>query len=124
MVNSQRKGRNFENKIYKLLRDFGECKKSLGSGSSDEPGDIIFKRYVIECKRYKYITDAMLNRWSKKLYQEIRDKGYEDYFPIIVFKSDWQSIEFGICEKDCFKRNGKFKDFLECLRQRCIRCHS
>ena len=80
----KRKGTTFENKIYKILRDVDiNTKRTLGSGSSDEAADIHFKNYVIECKHYAQITDAMLDKWFKKL---IKSKGNKD--PIVIFKQN------------------------------------
>ena len=58
------KGNLLELKIYKDLRDMciksnkssNTCKRTIGSGSSDEPGDIHLcynnQTYIIECKNY------------------------------------------------------------------------
>ena len=60
----KRKGNIQERLIYKILREIDpHCKRSLGSGSTDEAADIRFNEvYVIEVKHYKHITDGMLEK--------------------------------------------------------------
>ncbi len=91
-MKTKRKGNLFENKIYKELRELGECKKSLGSGSSDEPGDIIFlDQYAIECKHRKLMTWNTLHRFYHKLIKEITTKG-KDYIPLVIYRENRREI--------------------------------
>ena len=102
MVNSKKKGNAFENKIYKILRDSGrfeEVKKTLGSGSSDEKGDIIGYTdgalYMIECKKGKKYTDKMLRKIYERLFDSILERKsdkfewdnlYTDIYAVIIYQ--------------------------------------
>lgn len=61
MVNSKRKGQDFENLVYNaLLKDGFNVKKPLGSGAQMEPGDIVVDAgghtFCLECKRYRHLS--------------------------------------------------------------------
>jgi len=86
---SKNKGNAWERKVYKDLREIDpSVKRSLGSGSSDEPADISLREYAIECKRYKRITLKMICNWMNKLSEEI--KGQKGKIPLIVMKEDYK----------------------------------
>ena len=91
MVVGIHKGSAFELKIYKDLRDKGFAKRTIGSGSSDEPADIIFnnhkKTYSIECKHLKKVTWRALDAFWKKLNNEIKLYG-KHYEPTIIFRQN------------------------------------
>ena len=73
MVQPKRKGSQFELLIYKDLVNYGECKRTIGSGSSTEPGDILFKTYAIECKHLKQVRWVNLTKFWNKLNKEVDD---------------------------------------------------
>tara|TARA_Y100000310_G_C20420453_1_gene686434 strand:- start:208 stop:549 length:342 start_codon:yes stop_codon:yes gene_type:complete len=82
------KGNRFEILIYKDLRELGVCKRSIGSGSSDEAGDILFKHYAIECKHLKVVRWSALTNFWDKLKREITN----DREPIIIFRQNREPI--------------------------------
>jgi len=107
----KRKGNAFERKIYKDLRAIDSTtKRTIGSGSSDEPGDILFKSYAIECKHYKQLTRKTLLKFYDKLAEEISIKtsetierssfGYavsyfsciSSYRPVLIFRQNRNDI--------------------------------
>jgi len=89
MVVGIHKGSAFELKIYKNLRELGECKRTIGSGSSDETADIHFKNYSIECKHLKEVRWKNLTQFWNKLNKDIGMKKEE---PIIVFRQNREPI--------------------------------
>ncbi len=91
---AKHKGNQFELLIYKELRELGHCKRTIGSGSSDEPGDIIFKNYAIECKHLKQVRWSMLTKFWDKLKKEIDEVRplYVPYSPIIIFRQNREPI--------------------------------
>lgn len=89
------KGNKYELLIYKDLRRFGECKRTIGSGSSDEVGDILFKNYAIECKHMKEIRWKQLTDFWHKLKKEIssqRSLGLKSMEPVIIYRINRQPI--------------------------------
>lgn len=93
MVVGIHKGSAFELKIYKDLRDLGVCKRTIGSGSSDEPADILFKQYAIECKHVKKVTWRWLDKvWKKLNNQTSIFNNNRSYEPIIVFRQNREPI--------------------------------
>ena len=107
MVIGIHKGNKFELLIYKDLRMLGHCKRTIGSGSSDEPGDILFEKYAIECKHYKQVRWTWLHKVWKKLEKETKEynkmysntyillegKRADDHFePIIIFRQNREPI--------------------------------
>jgi len=93
MVLGKRKGNTFENKIYKDLRaiKFCQIQKSLGSGNTDEPGDLLFhgpngNKYVIECKHYKKLSYRKLEKFYSKTANDIVEKLDIDWKPIIIYR--------------------------------------
>ena len=96
MVKPKQKGGSFERLIYKDLRQYGECKRTIGSGSSDEPSDILFKNYAIECKHLKKVTWKILTKFWGKLIKQVKeynvDIPYKNYEPIIIFRQNREPI--------------------------------
>ena len=98
MVKPKRKGSVFELMIYKDLVKFGECKRTIGSGSSNEPADILFKNYAIECKHLKQVRWTMLSKfWSKlnkqvDVYNESFKYNTKYYEPSIIFRQNREPI--------------------------------
>lgn len=102
MVIGIHKGNKFELMIYKDLRTISDkCKRTIGSGSSDEPGDIIFNHYVIECKHLKVVRWVMLTKFWKKLNAQCREevKGFYGKSavglmkePVIVFRQNREPV--------------------------------
>ncbi len=98
MVKGKNKGNSFEIKIYKELRNLGECKRTIGSGSSDESGDILFKGYCIECKHLKVVSWSMITKFWNKLKIQVEQynklsSGDEntisyDIKPVIIFRQN------------------------------------
>ena len=84
---AKHKGNAFELLIYKDLRPYGRCKRTIGSGSSDEPGDIIFQNknitYAIECKHYKQLNWNMLTKFWLKLKSFDGQTDYASVLPSI-----------------------------------------
>jgi len=91
MVVGIHKGNQFELLIYKDLRGLGECKRTIGSGSSDEPADILFKDYAIECKHLKEVNWKTLTRFWNKLLKQCNDYA-RDVKPIIVYRENRKPI--------------------------------
>ena len=112
MIKIKTKGNIYENEIYKTLRDFGECKRTLGSGSSDEAGDIHFKTYMFECKRYKEISDWMLRSWAKKHYKDCKRKHGSRPVPLLVYREDRKKSQYGKCVPAGFEYIGTFDGFV------------
>ena len=104
MVNllAKRKGNQFELLVYKDLRDIGECKRTIGSGSSDEPGDILFKKsgrlFAIECKHLKIVRWRDLNHFFDKLNRQIESFGRG--CPIIIYRQNREPIMV-MCLMNC-----------------------
>lgn len=100
MVKGKAKGSAFERKVYKMLRAISpEVKRTLGSGSSDEPADIYqFFCYAIECKHHKSITLGELRGWWKKLCERCKNTSHkpalvvkQNFMPeMVVIWGDWQ----------------------------------
>ena len=94
MVMGKHKGNAFELKIYKNLRELGFCKRTIGSGSSDESGDITFeighKMLSIECKHLKKVRWSILNKFWDKLNKEIKSFGKGE--PVIIFRQNNEPI--------------------------------
>ena len=91
MVSGKNKGRGFERKIYKILRDsnkFHRVQLTLGSGSSDEPSDLLADNYVVEIKfgNHNYISEANLERWWIKLKEDCSSKE----IPILIYKENYK----------------------------------
>lgn len=95
MVMGKHKGNRFELLIYKELREIGSAKRTIGSGSSDEPGDILFTKnntgYAIECKHYKSVDWKLLNRWWTKIVNETKDFD-ASFNPVIVYRENRKPI--------------------------------
>jgi hypothetical protein len=87
MVNGKHKGGNFENKVLKDLRGVVEIAyKSLGSGNtSDEKGDIVTRRFMIECKHHRTFTDGEIDKYWIKLITEAEKEKKE---PILIAKEN------------------------------------
>ena len=116
-VDGKIKGRNYENEIYKILRKLGECKRTLGSGSSDEAGDIHFKHYLIECKRYKKVSEWMLRDWSKKHYKDCKRKHGTRPIPLLVYRENRKKDQYGRCTPIGFEYLGTFEGFINRLKE-------
>ena len=93
MVKGKQKGNAFENLIYKDLRDndHGRVQKSLGSGSTDEPSDLLFTskrgdKYVIECKHYKSLSYQLLLKFYKKTEKDSKEKLNSFWIPLVVYR--------------------------------------
>jgi hypothetical protein len=94
------KGNKFELLIYKDLRTLSDmCQRTIGSGSSDEPGDILFTSqrgvsYAIECKHLKDVTWKTLNRFWNKLKKQIKDNPMRRFTrcPVIIYRLNRQPI--------------------------------
>lgn len=84
------KGKAWERRVYKELRELGKCKRTLGSGSSDEAGDIYFGTDIIECKAYKKVSPRMIKKWLDKLVQEMHDKKVNGT-PTLIYKANYQT---------------------------------
>ena len=81
MVKGFNKGHSFERLIYKDLRKYGNCKRTIGSGSSDEPADIHFEQYICELKHLKKINWTILTKFWNKLNNNI---GMNNSEPVII----------------------------------------
>lgn len=94
---SKRKGNAFELKIYKDLKKIGICKRTIGSGNSEEGGDIHFEPhtksaiYAIECKHLKKVTWARLDGIWKKLIDELKKKQIVAE-PAIVYRENNDAV--------------------------------
>ena len=110
MVMGKTKGGAFERLIYKELRNYGTCKRTIGSGSSDEPADILFKNYAIELKHLKQVRWSMLTKFWSKLKKQVDEYnvGFKDntlYFePVIIFRQNREPIMV-MCLMDYNKKN-------------------
>lgn len=98
MINGKRKGNSFERLIYKELRlKDKETKRTLGSGSSDETGDILYGKYAIECKHLKKITWYILEKFHQKLDKELHTKVIDGELtrriPVIIFRENREPIK-------------------------------
>lgn len=87
------KGRSFERKLYKVLRDSGifiKIQLTLGSGSSDEPSDITADDYVIEAKNGSahYISEPNINKW----WNGVEDSCEEHQTPILIYKQNHKPV--------------------------------
>lgn len=119
MVKTKRKGNQFELKIYKTLREKGEAKRCIGSGSSDESGDISFHptttgkspTFAIECKHLKNITWHNIENFYWKLVEEIKQKK-ENKIPIVIFRENRGDIMAFFYWKNIFVMT-TFETFLE-----------
>lgn len=94
MVNPKRKGSAFELMIYRELRDLGDCKRTIGSGAQEEPGDILFRKgtrlFAIECKHLKKVSWAGLCHYWDKLNRQIVSYGRGE--PAIIFRQNREPI--------------------------------
>lgn len=89
------KGNAFELLIYKELRVHGHCKRTIGSGSSDEAGDITFNHYSIECKHLKQVRWVMLTKFWNKLKDEVTSWNKISKHktePVIIFRQNREPI--------------------------------
>lgn len=128
MVNGKNKGNAFERLIYKDLRHKpGECKRSLGSGSSDEAADIYFSpknnvnTYAIECKHYKKLTWYRLEKFWTKLNNEVKAKWLRSAFPeplpVLIFRENREPIKVMWQNHNSFLVIGLYEDWKELVTQ-------
>lgn len=84
---SKRKGNSFENKILRELRKIHpDTYKALGSGNAkDDKGDIIFGRYLIECKHHKRFSRNELQKYFEKV---DREADSAEKIAVLVFKEN------------------------------------
>jgi len=88
---SKAKGNNFENAMYKELREIiPDIKLTIGSGNSEADADLISDDYIFELKRYKRITaNQMLEFWRKVK----REGGEHNRRPFLLFKEDYRETK-------------------------------
>jgi hypothetical protein len=88
---SKSKGNNFENGMYKELREIiPDIKLTIGSGNSESDADLISDDYIFELKRYKRITATqMLDFWRKVK----REGGKHNRRPFLLFKEDYRETK-------------------------------
>lgn len=88
MFKSKDKGNLFERTVYKQLRELDNaCKRTLGSGNTDEHGDILFMGYSIECKHYKSLSWLKLQQIFEK-----HKRGCGSYKPLLIYKENNKPI--------------------------------
>lgn len=93
------KGNRFELIIYKDLVKYGECKRTIGSGSSTEPGDIMFlNQFAIECKHLKRLTWTHIDKFMDKLSKEVVDYYELDcskvaLAPVLIFRVNHYPVQ-------------------------------
>lgn len=99
MVKGKRKGNAFENLIYKDLRDsgIGQIQKSLASGATDEPADLLFstrigEQFVIECKHYKDMSIPKLDKIYQKTQTETMDWLTGQWTPTVIYRINYGPI--------------------------------
>ena len=98
MVNSRRKGADFEYKIARLLEEYtgkkwvrtpGSGAVATKTGNMALAGDLMPVNwkcpYVIECKKYKKVTDKLIEKWLKQLK---REKGKR--LGILIYAENYQ----------------------------------
>lgn len=90
---AKRKGKNFENKIYRQIRDMKiPVRRPVGSGSGDEPGDVIIEvepPYYLELKRIKEMSiwgGMSVFEKHSKLIKEEAPRG----IPVLVYRVNYQ----------------------------------
>ena len=115
MVISKSKGSDGERKVYKLLRNsniFLNLKRCLGSGSSDEIGDIQFtyldKQFYVEVKNKKAISEIDLDKFFEKQKIECGING----IPLLIYKTNY-SLWYVICIFHKIRCRMKLLDFIE-----------
>lgn len=117
--NPKSKGNGFEREVYKLFRDMGlPVKRTLGSGSTDEPGDILVTinniLYSFDTKFYSKLFWRDLEKMFFKLSSECATKKVNDAnaVPVLLIRlngqKEWEIIEG---EGNVIKRV-RFKDWL------------
>ena len=85
------KGNNFENQIYKDLRDvIPDIKKTIGSGNSERDSDLISNDFIFELKRYKKIDESMIREWWMKVFDE---SILHEREPVIIYKENFKPIK-------------------------------
>ena len=80
------KGRAFERDTIKQLRDLGfEANDTFGSGSGEEKGDVLFEKYMVECKFHRELSDKQVDAFWVKLTKEAEDA---ELSPLLLFKTN------------------------------------
>ena len=103
---AKHKGNKFELLIYKDLFGKHNCKRTIGSGSSFEPGDILLdNKFAVECKHLKKVRYSELLKFWSKLNNDI--KSYNTSLePIIIFRQNREPIMV-MCVGSVFGKNVK-----------------
>lgn len=94
----------FENYVFKTLKKIDEdaqlvddrqqgkfsTRKTLGSGSQeDDRGDVIFRKYMIECKFHKTFTLGILDKFWRKICEEATN-AEPPMEPVLIYKANHQ----------------------------------
>jgi len=100
------KGNKFELKVYYDLKQLGNCKRTVGSGSSIEVADITFNVlgtktiYHVECKHYKSLSHTQLQNFWSKLLEEIEEKDplsalktAVQAIPTLIYKENYEPVK-------------------------------
>ena len=84
------KGNKFENEVLRQCRAiYPGSYKTLGSGNAkDDKGDLVFGKYLIECKHMKDFTDGDLSRFFAKVKSEADGRLEFGWIPLVVFKKN------------------------------------
>jgi hypothetical protein len=82
------KGNKFENEVLRQCREILPTSyKTLGSGNAkDDKADIVFGKYLIECKHEKDFTDGKLAKYFAKVTSEANERG--NCIPLLIFKTN------------------------------------
>jgi len=76
--------------MYKELREvLPDIKLTIGSGNSESDADLISDEYIFELKRYKKVTDAMIDEWWLKVCEEAFNLKPERT-PVLIYKEDYR----------------------------------